>query len=110
MKSQIAHEVTELSVLQCHASEQRVELVEAWKECLTLAGTNSKNKKKRTVTDLIDSMVLLPCQVSAVVDSIFFEEIANFVTRCKEVIVTNMVVVTRRELGLTTMNSPRVRD
>ena len=70
MKSQIAHEVTELSVLQCHASEQRVELVEAWKECLTLAGTNSKNKEKRTVTDLIDSMVLLPCQVSAVVDKI----------------------------------------
>ena len=62
------------------------------------------------MTDLIDSTVLLPCQVSALVDSIFFEEIANLVTRCKEVIVTNMVVVTRREFGLTTMNSPRIRN
>ena len=61
------------------------------------------------MTDLIDSTVLLPCQVSALVDSIFFEEIANLVTRCKEVIVTNMVFVTRREFGLTTMNSPRIR-
>ena len=57
------------------------------------------------MTDLIDSMTLLPCQVSVLVDSIFFEEIANFVTRRKEVIVTNMVVITSREFGLTTMNS-----
>lgn len=57
------------------------------------------------MTDLIDSMMLLPCQVSVLVDSIFFEEIANFVTRRKEVIVTNMVVITSREFGLTTMNS-----
>lgn len=48
MKTQIAHEVTELSVLQRHASEHLVELVEAWKECLTLAGRNGcKNKEKR---------------------------------------------------------------
>lgn len=50
MKTQIAHEVTELSVLQCHASEHRVKLVEAWKECLTLAGTGTNrcnNKEKR---------------------------------------------------------------
>lgn len=57
------------------------------------------------MTDLIDSMMLLPCQVSVLVDSIFFEEIANFVTRRKEVIVTNMVFITSREFGLTTMNS-----
>lgn len=57
------------------------------------------------MTDLIDSMTLLPCQVSVLVDSIFFEEIANFVTGRKEVIVANMVVITSREFGLTTMNS-----
>ena len=59
------------------------------------------------MTDLIDSMTLLPCQVSVLVDSIFFEEIANFVTGRKEVIVANMVVITTgsREFGLTTMNS-----
>jgi hypothetical protein len=40
------------------------------------------------MTDLIDSVLLLSCQVSALVDSIFFEEVANFVPRRKEVIVT----------------------
>jgi hypothetical protein len=80
METQIAHEIAELSVLQCRASEDRVELMKG-------------------MTDLIDSMVLLSCQVSALVDSFFFEEVANFVARRKEVIVTNMVVVTRREFG-----------
>ena len=59
------------------------------------------------MTDLINSVVLLPCQVSALVHSIFFEEVSNFVAGRKEVIVTNMVVVTRREFGLTAMNSRR---
>ncbi len=62
------------------------------------------------MTDLIDSVVLLPCQVSALVDSFFFEEVANFVARRKEVIVTHMIVVTRREFGLTAVNSPRNQD
>ena len=62
------------------------------------------------MTDLIDSMVLLSCQVSALVDSIFFEEVANFVARRKEVMVTNMIVVTSGEFGLTTMDLSRNRD
>ena len=62
------------------------------------------------MTDLIDSMVLLSCQVSALVDSIFFEEVANFVARRKEVMVTNMIVVTSGECGLTTMDLSRNRD
>ena len=32
METQIAYEVTELSVLQCRAPEHRVELVESWEE------------------------------------------------------------------------------
>jgi hypothetical protein len=80
MKAQIAHEITELSVLQCHTSEHRVELVEG-------------------MTDLIDGVMLIPRQVSALIDSIFFEEIANLVPRLKEVIITDMVVITRREFG-----------
>jgi hypothetical protein len=51
------------------------------------------------MTNLIDRVVLLTCQVSVLVDSVFFEEVADFVRRCKEVFVTNMVVVTRRECG-----------
>jgi hypothetical protein len=62
------------------------------------------------MTDLIDSVVLLPCQVSALIDSTFFEEIADFVARRKEVIVTNMVVITRREFGLTALDSSRNQD
>jgi hypothetical protein len=62
------------------------------------------------MTNLIDRVVLLTCQVSVLVDSVFFEEVADFVRRCKEVFVTNMVVVTRRECGLTTVNWPRNRD
>ena len=62
------------------------------------------------MTDLIDSMVLLSCQVSVLVDSVFFEEVANFVARRKEVMVTNVVVVTSREFGLTMMNLHRNKD
>jgi hypothetical protein len=57
------------------------------------------------MTDLIDGVMLIPRQVSALIDSIFFEEIANLVPRLKEVIITDMVVITRREFGLTTMDS-----
>jgi hypothetical protein len=62
------------------------------------------------MTDLIDSVVLLPCQVSMLVDSIFFEEVTYLVARRKEVIVTNTVVITRCKFGLTAMISQRNKD
>ena len=112
METQVAHEIAELSILKGRTSEHRVELMKAWEEGLTLGGTKdrSKTEKKETMTDLIDSMVLLSCQVSALVDSFLFEEVANFVARRKEVMVTNMVVVTSRKFGLTMMNLHRNQD
>jgi hypothetical protein len=44
METQIAHEVTELSVLQCRASEHRVELVECWEE---LGGGTDRSKDEK---------------------------------------------------------------
>ncbi len=47
MESQIAHEITELSVLQCRPSEHGVELMKGWEEYLALGGKGwSKAKKK----------------------------------------------------------------
>ena len=51
------------------------------------------------MTDLIHSVLFLSCQVSALVDGIFFKEISNFVAGREEVIVA--VAVTRLEFGLT---------
>jgi len=67
--------------------------------------TNRSNaEKKETMTDLIDCIALLPCQVSALIDRIFFEEVANFVARSQEVFITDLVVVIGREFCLTVMN------
>jgi hypothetical protein len=52
------------------------------------------------VTDLINSEVFLACKVSLGVNSPFFEEVANSITRCKEVIVTDMIIVAGGEFGL----------
>jgi len=52
------------------------------------------------VTNLINSPVFLACKVSLLVNSVFLEEVANFVARCKKVVVTNVVFVARGEFGL----------
>ena len=53
-----------------------------------------------TMTNLVNSVVLLARQVSLAVDGPFLEEEANFVTRGKEVVVTDVVIVPGGELGL----------
>ena len=52
------------------------------------------------MTNLVDGLVLIARQVSLPVDDIFLEEIANFIARRKEVVVTDMVVVPSGEFGL----------
>jgi hypothetical protein len=76
--------------------------MQAWKDTYNLRGDkNLKRKKKtRTVTDLINSLLLLARQVSLPVGGIFLEEVANFVTRGKEVVVTDVVFVSGGELRL----------
>lgn len=52
------------------------------------------------MTNLVNSLVLLARQVSLPVDGIFLEEVANFVTRCEEVLVTDMVFISGGEFRL----------
>lgn len=52
------------------------------------------------MTNLVNSLVLLARQVSLPVDGIFLEEVANLVTRCKEVLVTDVVFVSGGEFRL----------
>jgi len=51
------------------------------------------------MTNLVYGLVLLACQVSVPVDRVCFEEVANFVTRRKEVVVTDVIIVTGGEFG-----------
>jgi hypothetical protein len=52
------------------------------------------------VTNLINGPVFLARKVSVLVDSVFLEEVADFVARCKKVVVTNVVFAVRGEFGL----------
>jgi hypothetical protein len=52
------------------------------------------------VTNLIDSPVLLARKVSLLVNGPFFEEVANFIARSEEVIVTDVIIVIGGEFGL----------
>ena len=57
------------------------------------------------MTNLVNSLVLLARQVSLPVDGIFLEEVANFVTRCEEVLVTDMVFISGGEFRLSKKKS-----
>jgi len=52
------------------------------------------------MTNLVDGLVLLSHQVSLAVDGILLEEVANFVTRRKKVVVTEVIIVPSGEFGL----------
>jgi len=52
------------------------------------------------MTNLIDSPLLLARKVSLLVDSLVFEEVADFIARRKEVVVTNVVLFVGGEFGL----------
>lgn len=52
------------------------------------------------MTNLIDSPLLLARKVSLVVNSLVFEEVADFIARRKEVVVTNVVLFIGGEFGL----------
>jgi hypothetical protein len=71
---------------------------------MALGGTRTKAEKRtrkiRTVTNLINSLVLLARQVSLPVDGTFLEEVANFVARRKEVVVADVVSVSSGEFRL----------
>jgi hypothetical protein len=60
------------------------------------------------VTNLINSPVLLARQVSLPVGGIFLEEIANFVSRRKEVVVTDVVFVSGGEFRLQKQIASRI--
>jgi hypothetical protein len=53
-----------------------------------------------TVPNLVHRLVLWSIKRAVVVDGVFFEEKPYLVTRRQEILVTDMVVVTRGEFGL----------
>jgi hypothetical protein len=52
------------------------------------------------MTNLVDGPLFLARKISLRVDGLFFEEEAYFVTRRKEVVVTNVVIFVGGEFGL----------
>lgn len=52
------------------------------------------------MTNLINSPMFLARQVSLPVGGILLEEVANFVTRCKEVVVADVVIISGGEFRL----------
>jgi hypothetical protein len=62
------------------------------------------------VTNLINGLVLLARQVTMPVGGIFLEEVANFIARRKEVVVTDVVFVSGAsgEFRLQKQNKSRI--
>ncbi len=52
------------------------------------------------MTNLVNGLVLLARQGSLPVNGIFLEEVANFVTRREEVVVTDVFIVSSGEFSL----------
>lgn len=52
------------------------------------------------MTNFINNPVLLARKVSVPVNSVFLKEVANFVARCKKVIVANVILFACGEFGL----------
>jgi hypothetical protein len=48
---------------------------------------------RRTVTDLIHCLRLIPRQLPIAVDGILFKEVADLIARIQEVVVTDVVLV-----------------
>lgn len=52
------------------------------------------------MTNLVHSLLFRSGQLSVLINGLLFEEIPNLVTRGQEVVVANMVIITRGELRL----------
>lgn len=61
--------------------------------------TSGEGDIKLAVSNFIDSLSLISCQLAVVVDSVLFQEVTDFVTGCQEVFVSNMIFIASRELG-----------
>lgn len=53
----------------------------------------------QSMANLIDSALFRSIQLPVFIDGVFFQEVTNFISRCKEIIISNMVVVRGSELG-----------
>lgn len=52
------------------------------------------------MSNLIDGLGLLFCQIPFLIDRILFQEVPNFVTRCEKVFVPHVIIFTGSELSL----------
>lgn len=51
------------------------------------------------MSNFIDSLSLISCQLAVVVNSALFQEVTDLVTGCQEVFVSDMIFIASRELG-----------
>lgn len=101
METQVAHETTDLIVFQRRTSKDGIQFMQGCGESHTTFRKDKGEKRTReTVTNLVNSLVLLSGQVSLPVDGILLEKIANFVTRREEVVVTEVLIVLGGEFAL----------
>jgi hypothetical protein len=52
------------------------------------------------MTNLVDSPLLFTCKVSLLVNGLLFKEVADFIARREEVVVTSVILFVRGEFGL----------
>jgi hypothetical protein len=70
---------------------------------VTLVRKEQREREKLTMTNLVYGLLLLASQLSLGINRFFFEEVANFVSRREEVVVTDVIVVAGGESSLTQM-------
>lgn len=49
--------------------------------------------------DLIDRLLLLSCKRSILANSILFQKVSDFIARSEEIIVSNVILIVRREFS-----------
>ena len=57
-------------------------------------------KETQTVPNLVHSLALVPCQLPVLIDRVFLEKVPNLVSRGQEIVVANVITVSRAELRL----------
>lgn len=69
-------------------------------QCQLPLSVHRTDIERRTVSNLIHSLLLLPRQLAVLIDRLLLEEISNLVARSQKIVVPDMIVVPSGELRL----------